>query len=133
MRVAATVDVVLARAQSAKDMLGADLATTDYRQVLSHVDAVLIATPHPALQGCAPAGPVDPEAHVIKIVHPETKAPLAFIVNYPLHNNAASAIKTAISADFSGMMAEALRRVYGPHASRCSCRAPWAISIATYS
>jgi neutral ceramidase len=68
-----------------------------------------------ALQGCLPAGPVDPELHVLKIAHPETKQPLAFIVNYPLHNNAASAIKTAISADFSGVMAEALRRVYGPY------------------
>ena len=68
-----------------------------------------------ALQGCLPSGPVDPEVHVIKIAHPETKAPLAFVVNYSLHNNAASAIKTAISADFSGVMAEALRRAYGSH------------------
>ena len=46
MRVAATVDVVPERAESAKHMLGADLATTDYREALALVDAVLIATPH---------------------------------------------------------------------------------------
>ena len=67
------------------------------------------------LQGSAPAGPVDPAVQVLKIAHPDTHAPMAFVVNHALHNNAASPNKTAISADFSGVMADALRRVYGAH------------------
>ena len=46
MRVAVTVDVIAERAENAKAMLGADLATIDFREALPHVDAVLIATPH---------------------------------------------------------------------------------------
>ena len=60
MRVAVTVDVIAGRAENAKAMLGADLATTDYREALPHVDAVLIALPHhlhhPIGMACIAAG-----------------------------------------------------------------------------
>lgn len=60
MSVVATVDVVPERAESARIMLGADLATTDFREALPHVDAVLIATPHhlhhPIGMACIAAG-----------------------------------------------------------------------------
>lgn len=65
-----------------------------------------------ALQGCVPAAPIDPEVGVIKIAALDRR-PIAFIVNHANHNNAASVTKGAISADFSGVMAEALRRAYG--------------------
>jgi hypothetical protein len=67
------------------------------------------------LQGCQPAGPVDADVHVVKVAHAETRQPIAFIVNHALHNNAASPNQTAISADFSGVMSDVLRRVYGDH------------------
>lgn len=44
--VTATADVDLDRARAAADHLGADLAVTDYRQLLDSVDAVLVVTPH---------------------------------------------------------------------------------------
>jgi len=46
IEVTATVDIDLAKAEDAKKILGAQLATTDFREIWPHVDAVLIATPH---------------------------------------------------------------------------------------
>jgi predicted dehydrogenase len=46
VRVVGTADVVLERAERAAATLGADVAVTDYRDLLDAVDAVLIATPH---------------------------------------------------------------------------------------
>lgn len=46
MTVTATCDIELERAQKVADLLGADFYTADYRQLLDHVDAVLIALPH---------------------------------------------------------------------------------------
>lgn len=46
MTVTATCDIDLERAQKAAAIVHADLAVTDYRELLSHVDAVLIALPH---------------------------------------------------------------------------------------
>ena len=65
------------------------------------------------LKECVPSGPVDPALGVIKVVRPDG-TPLAFVVSYALHNNAASGAphRTAISADFSGAMSDALRRTY---------------------
>ena len=65
------------------------------------------------LKDCVPAGPVDPAVGVIKVTAADGR-PLAFVVSYALHNNAASAAPhhSAISADFSGHMAEVLRRAY---------------------
>lgn len=59
-----------------------------------------------------PAGPVDPEVLVLRVSAADGE-PLAFAVNHALHNNAAGP-GTAISADFSGVLAETLRRIYGP-------------------
>ena len=42
----AMVDIVLERAQQAAELTGARMAATDYRDILDHVDAVLIALPH---------------------------------------------------------------------------------------
>ncbi|MCQ6560965.1 Gfo/Idh/MocA family protein [Paenibacillus mendelii] len=46
LMVTAVCDVVLERAQAAKEAVGAELAVTDYRDLLEHVDAVLIVLPH---------------------------------------------------------------------------------------
>jgi predicted dehydrogenase len=46
MEVTATCDVALDRAQQAAEVAGAKVAAADYRDVLPHCDAVLIATPH---------------------------------------------------------------------------------------
>lgn len=59
------------------------------------------------------AGPVDPEVAVLRVSAIDDGRPLAFLVNHALHDNAAFP-GTAISADFSGVLAETLRRVYGP-------------------
>ena len=60
LRVAAVVDLDLDKAHTAKDMLGAEMATADYREALPHVDAVLIALPHhlhhPVGMDCIAAG-----------------------------------------------------------------------------
>ena len=94
MRVAATVDVILARAQSAKDMLGADLATTDYRAALPHVDAVLIATPHhlhhPIGMACIAAGKhvlmekplANSEAECVELINAAERAGIILMVAY---------------------------------------------------
>jgi len=44
--VTATADVVLERAERSAQAVGAALVTTDYRETLDHVDAVLVALPH---------------------------------------------------------------------------------------
>ncbi len=46
LRVTATVDVDLARAQAAAEALGAERACTDYHDILGDVDAVLLVLPH---------------------------------------------------------------------------------------
>jgi len=46
LQVVAAVDIDEARAREAAQAVGAVKATTDYREVLDDVDAVLIATPH---------------------------------------------------------------------------------------
>ena len=46
MTVAATCDTDEARANEAAKLLGAEVAATDYREILHHVDAVVIALPH---------------------------------------------------------------------------------------
>lgn len=60
MRVTATVDIDRDKAVLAQSLLGADLATTDYREALAQCDAVLIALPHhlhhPVGMGCIAAG-----------------------------------------------------------------------------
>ena len=44
IEVTATVDIDIEKANSAKEILHAKFATTDYREIWPHVDAVLIAT-----------------------------------------------------------------------------------------
>jgi len=44
--VTATVDIDFERAKNAAEILGADHAFEEYRDIFPHVDAVLIATPH---------------------------------------------------------------------------------------
>ncbi len=60
MRVTATVDTDLARAEDVRQQLGATVATADYREILPLVDALLIATPHhlhhPIGMDCLAAG-----------------------------------------------------------------------------
>ena len=46
MRVTATADIVVERAEKAAHALGAETAVSDYRQMLERVDAVLIVLPH---------------------------------------------------------------------------------------
>jgi predicted dehydrogenase len=46
MVVTVTVDIDIERARRAQQALGARIASADYRDVLSEVDAVLVATPH---------------------------------------------------------------------------------------
>jgi predicted dehydrogenase len=46
MTVTAACDIDLERAQSAAERAGAQIATADYRELLDHVDAVVIALPH---------------------------------------------------------------------------------------
>lgn len=46
MTVTATCDIDLKRGQVAAEKLGAEVAVKDYRELLDHVDAVLIALPH---------------------------------------------------------------------------------------
>jgi predicted dehydrogenase len=46
MKVVATVDTNLELAQQAAALVGAEKVATDYREVLSEVDAVLVALPH---------------------------------------------------------------------------------------
>jgi len=46
MKVVATVDVDAERARQAAQVVGAQRAATDFREVLNDVDAVLLATPH---------------------------------------------------------------------------------------
>lgn len=41
-----TSDIDIERARHAANVLGADMAVSDYRDLLEHVDAVLIVTPH---------------------------------------------------------------------------------------
>lgn len=47
MKVTATADIDLDRAAKAAAALGAEFAVTDYRQMLDHVDAVMLVLPHP--------------------------------------------------------------------------------------
>lgn len=60
LHVVATVDIDFGKAQAAGQLLGAEMATADYREALPHVDAVLIATPHhlhhPIGMDCIAAG-----------------------------------------------------------------------------
>ena len=44
--VTATADIDIERAQSAAEILGANHAVADYRDLFTYVDAVLVATPH---------------------------------------------------------------------------------------
>lgn len=46
MRLTAVCDIVPERMENAASLLGVDVAVTDYRDLLDHVDAVLIALPH---------------------------------------------------------------------------------------
>ncbi len=46
IEVTATVDIDLNKAKEAQQLLNAEFATTDYREIWPYVDAVLIATPH---------------------------------------------------------------------------------------
>lgn len=46
VEIAATCDIELERAQKAAAVTGASLAVTDYRELLDHVDAVLVVLPH---------------------------------------------------------------------------------------
>ncbi len=94
MRVAATVDTDLDKAMSAKAMLGADLATTDYREALLHVDAVLIATPHhlhhPIGMGCIAQGKhvlmekplANTEQECLDLIHAAERAGVTLMVAY---------------------------------------------------
>lgn len=59
-----------------------------------------------------PGDAVDYEMTVLKVEDAEGN-PLAFIVNYPTHNNAVGEPK--FSADISGAMTRTLKRVYGDH------------------
>ena len=45
--VTATADIVLERAEGAARAVGADLVVPDCRRLLDHVDATLVALPHP--------------------------------------------------------------------------------------
>jgi hypothetical protein len=63
------------------------------------------------VQGCVPSGPVDPDLFAIKF-QDARGAPVAFIVNYANHNNAAPA--NALSSDIAGQIGAVLRKVYGP-------------------
>ena len=60
LRVTATADLVRERAEQAAAAVGADLAVTDFHDLLDQVDAVLIATPHhehhPVALACLQAG-----------------------------------------------------------------------------
>lgn len=60
MRVVAAVDVDEERARASAEAIGAERAATDYREVLSDVDAVLLALPHhlhhPVGKACLEAG-----------------------------------------------------------------------------
>ncbi len=62
------------------------------------------------LADTVPAGPVDPQMIVLRFDDQNGK-PLAFIINYANHNNAAGG--TRISADISGYMGHLLRKLYG--------------------
>lgn len=46
IEVTATADINLDRAKKAAEVLGADVASADYREILEHVDACLVVTPH---------------------------------------------------------------------------------------
>ncbi|WP_135557250.1 Gfo/Idh/MocA family protein [Paenibacillus cymbidii] len=46
MTVVATCDIIEERAQATADQIGASIVVTDYRDLLPHVDAVLIVLPH---------------------------------------------------------------------------------------
>ncbi|TMV45946.1 Gfo/Idh/MocA family oxidoreductase [Paenibacillus mesophilus] len=46
VEIAATCDIELARAQKAAELTGAKIAVADYRELLDHVDAVLVVLPH---------------------------------------------------------------------------------------
>lgn len=46
VEIAATCDIELERAQKAAAVTGASLAVSDYRELLDHVDAVLVVLPH---------------------------------------------------------------------------------------
>jgi neutral ceramidase len=58
------------------------------------------------------AGPIDPELWVVRFDSPEGK-PLGVLFNYSLHANSHSG-QTAFSADYPGVVAEAMRDALGP-------------------
>jgi predicted dehydrogenase len=94
MRVVATVDALAERAKSAKVFLDAALATTDYREALPHVDAVLIATPHhlhhPIGMACIAAGKhvlmekplANSEAECVDLITAAERAGVTLMVAY---------------------------------------------------
>jgi predicted dehydrogenase len=94
MHIAATVDIALDKAQSAKALLGAELATADYREALPHVDAVLIALPHhlhhPVGMACIAAGKhvlmekplANTEAECIDLITAAERADVVLMVAY---------------------------------------------------
>lgn len=63
------------------------------------------------LKDCVPSGPADPEILVAGI-YKYDGSPLAFIVNYAVHNNAGCG-PGMIGPDFSGYMAGELSKIFG--------------------
>ena len=64
------------------------------------------------LKQCIESGVIDPEVLVYKLVDDDRKE-VAFIVNYSMHNNAYQGKELTISADFSGVICNILKSVYG--------------------
>lgn len=96
VEVVATADPVLDRAQATASALGARLTTTDYREILDDVDAVLVAVPHhlhhAVGRACIDAGKhvlmekplAVTEAECLDLIEAATRQDVVLLVGYVL-------------------------------------------------
>jgi predicted dehydrogenase len=96
MTVAATCDIEIERAKAVATAVGAQMAVSDFRELLEHVDAVLVALPHdlhfPIGLSCLEAGKhvlmekplCNTEEQCIRLIEEAERCKLTLMTAYPV-------------------------------------------------
>ena len=99
VRITAVCDIVEERAEKAKELLKADMAVTDYKEMFPFVDAVLVVLPHhlhhPVGMACLEAGKhvlmekplAITESECLDLVHLADEKQLVLMIGYVMRYN----------------------------------------------